>query len=780
MISRDNLRTPSSARDKRRLSDSAEAISILQSLPSHGVHLTPNARERHQPTSKFSFSSIESRVEDVHLEIHRPGNRTTGRARGIKELLKQTPSRLSLSRRTSASQTHQSQDDNDAMSRFGSRKAKREQGTYGMPQNAQTQILKHTTKSTESISRDSTLGNTRDAVLTAAGEMVQDHQRKTPLVGFLKRTFRSIGSSFDRSSRASGSPRSGSTSQESSGETSVSKRDVNKPRPASIGRMRHVDLRPARREMSMQIGARPELRQARLVKLPISGERSRRLASARMYDKLTCCSRTAPLNPTTHPTRPPVPSRIPTSSVFPDIASQSDRSEARQRRTLSIETERSREQMLHPHHCLQPAPASLQSRRGRRSSGILAQGSHRAHITSDESQSDVDEQHPSSASSSGDEGQVRSTYPRFGRMEARQGCHFRIPSPTSARDIRFDPASSSPQKSERGLPLPSHGWNEDTSPKKLAMGPEHVFSLTSDSCIPGEASVLSSDDRVADIYSSTTRIDGITETRGATRDLAALLSTREDTQAVSLSDATDQLQSKLVFGDCTTSSQVHADDSLENSASGIPADLRRLIRCVSDQISAFEVTGLLARKTEALHEMQPDRSDASEACFSDTTSQSEDEDQHQIGFRHNIGQISNLADACSVSASASSRDYTSDDARVLPAPLHAQTAEDSQYSSPCCARLVRDPAQATVLSGVASNLNSMTSATTLASDVASNCSPCMLHALDIERPTVSFASTFLHAEADRPLTAGRENARSTRPWRLAVIPHPWTVSWAAV
>ncbi|SCV66886.1 BQ2448_5532 [Microbotryum intermedium] len=161
---------------------------------------------------------------------------------------------------------------------------------------------------------------------------------------------------------------------------------------------------------------------------------------------------------------------------------------------------------------------------------------------------------------------------------------FRSPSPARFRDLLpSETASSSPVKSERGLPLPAHRGLDvwvTSPPKKRAMGPEQVI-----------------------VMEHAPAAEGIRETRGATTDLAELLSSLDDTEDVSVRDAISLTPDKNCEGDPSASLRSHLPvivlapyagshgplKSLDPSVTDVPDDLQTLIQSVAEHISEIDV-----------------------------------------------------------------------------------------------------------------------------------------------------------------------------------------------
>ncbi|BGP50980.1 hypothetical protein JCM10450v2_006906 [Rhodotorula kratochvilovae] len=192
---------------------------------------------------------------------------------------------------------------------------------------------------------------------------------------------------------------------------------------------------------------------------------------------------------------------------------------------------------------------------------------------------------------------------------------FRSPSPARFRDLLPSlPAGSSPEKNERGLPVPQEASPKSASsrdsPRKRAMGPEQVI-LMEDAKQPQGP---------------------ITEVRGATTDLADLLSGLEDTEdlhttGVGASTSTrSHIQQDVSDLSASLRGQLpHVDsiESLRSSISDVPFDLKRLISAVDDHISEVDVPHVLVEQVGmAAHGFADEESDSS----SSSGSSDDDED----------------------------------------------------------------------------------------------------------------------------------------------------------
>ncbi|BGP27026.1 hypothetical protein JCM10295v2_005988 [Rhodotorula toruloides] len=157
-----------------------------------------------------------------------------------------------------------------------------------------------------------------------------------------------------------------------------------------------------------------------------------------------------------------------------------------------------------------------------------------------------------------------------------------------ASDSSLSPAehsgsSGSPEKNERGLPQPldasprisqTHG-----SPRKLALGPENVICMGIDD-LTGNGNPIS-------------------EVRGATTDLAELLSGLEDTyeldtSKVGTASVASRRHVQRDVSDLSASFHgqlPHLDsvESLRSSVSDVPLDLKELINTVDDHISEVDI-----------------------------------------------------------------------------------------------------------------------------------------------------------------------------------------------
>ncbi|GAA5866225.1 hypothetical protein JCM8547_007209 [Rhodosporidiobolus lusitaniae] len=226
---------------------------------------------------------------------------------------------------------------------------------------------------------------------------------------------------------------------------------------------------------------------------------------------------------------------------------------------------------------------------------------------------------------------------------------FRSPSPARFRDLLPSAtAQSSPERNERGLPMPlekgsprSPTGKMGDSPKKRAMGPEQV--------------IVMEDVRIPE--------GPITEVRGATTDLADLLSSLEETEelntsAVSSSSAfSSRPHVQDDVSDLSASLRCHLPhlnsiETLRSTVSDVPADLKELIDVVDDHLSevdilpsfAIEGTSMGARGfadeayADGLQEVQGNL--LSESDSSSESSSDEDEEQP-----HNAGRFLTVSGA---------------------------------------------------------------------------------------------------------------------------------------
>lgn len=233
---------------------------------------------------------------------------------------------------------------------------------------------------------------------------------------------------------------------------------------------------------------------------------------------------------------------------------------------------------------------------------------------------------------------------------------FRAPSPARFRDfVESESASSSPEKNARGLPQPGDGSPRSdfgASPKKRAMGPEQIIGMVEDSA-DGEY-----ERELCQGSALTARLatEGIVEARGATTDLAALLSDLEETQDLTASGITSRRSSPQKhrdnYGDLSASLRQHLPiiakvdsvESLRSTVSDVPDDLRLLIRSVSDHISEMDEHSFYGRVEEE-HDQSPfafgdgglgspfgddsdETSEEEQACFDDN------EDHAPFGSHH--------------------------------------------------------------------------------------------------------------------------------------------------
>ncbi|KAL8283921.1 hypothetical protein RQP46_005353 [Phenoliferia psychrophenolica] len=155
---------------------------------------------------------------------------------------------------------------------------------------------------------------------------------------------------------------------------------------------------------------------------------------------------------------------------------------------------------------------------------------------------------------------------------------FRSPSPARFRDLLPSPcASSSPDKTPAGLPAPSVSPKSvvaRVSPKKLAMGPEQIIEM--------EASHLGPDTGV------------FQQVCGATSDLADLLSALDDHSTSydpALITSGQQDLSRSLRQYLPVVPRVESVESLRSTVSDVPDDLRLLIQSVEDQIDEVEFLG---------------------------------------------------------------------------------------------------------------------------------------------------------------------------------------------
>ncbi|KAK4057346.1 hypothetical protein OIO90_001412 [Microbotryomycetes sp. JL221] len=161
---------------------------------------------------------------------------------------------------------------------------------------------------------------------------------------------------------------------------------------------------------------------------------------------------------------------------------------------------------------------------------------------------------------------------------------FEPASPGRFRDfIPSAPASSSPEKTSQGLPLPQspqqrnslydRSCNDEPSPKKRALGPEQVIGM------------LHWHETRAE--NQTIRDDSIVEPKRATTDLAALLSGLEETEDVSRRIDSLSNQTRQQSQEMATLVPAASFDSIRSTASDVPSDLTQLIVAVSDHISEY-------------------------------------------------------------------------------------------------------------------------------------------------------------------------------------------------
>ncbi|GAA5920811.1 hypothetical protein JCM3775_003962 [Rhodotorula graminis] len=205
---------------------------------------------------------------------------------------------------------------------------------------------------------------------------------------------------------------------------------------------------------------------------------------------------------------------------------------------------------------------------------------------------------------------------------------FRSPSPARFRDLLPSaPAGSSPEKNERGLPMPQEASptsaRRQASPKKRAMGPEQVILMEDAKQQQGP----------------------FTEVCGATTDLADLLSGLEDTEDFNTSrqvGAPSATRSHIQYDVSDLSASLrgqlpHVDsiESLRSSISDVPVDLKQLINAVDDHISevdvpyvvveGFSMTGRVFADEDSDSSCSSSSSSSSDGSSDDDRTQNEDE-----------------------------------------------------------------------------------------------------------------------------------------------------------
>ncbi|GAA5900397.1 hypothetical protein JCM8208_005350 [Rhodotorula glutinis] len=197
---------------------------------------------------------------------------------------------------------------------------------------------------------------------------------------------------------------------------------------------------------------------------------------------------------------------------------------------------------------------------------------------------------------------------------------FRSPSPARFRDLLPScPAGSSPEKNERGLPMPQEASpksaRREVSPKKRAMGPEQVILMEDAKQQQGP----------------------FTEVCGATTDLADLLSGLEDTEdfhtsrRIGTSSATrSHIQHDVSDLSASLRGQLpHVDsiESLRSSISDVPVDLKQLINAVDDHISEVDVPYVVVDGAGMAERGFADEDSDSSSSSSSSSSGSSDDDR---------------------------------------------------------------------------------------------------------------------------------------------------------
>ncbi|GAA5886544.1 hypothetical protein JCM6882_001682 [Rhodosporidiobolus microsporus] len=192
----------------------------------------------------------------------------------------------------------------------------------------------------------------------------------------------------------------------------------------------------------------------------------------------------------------------------------------------------------------------------------------------------------------------------------RPASPFRSPSPARFRDLLPSAtAQSSPERNERGLPMPfeaspvsERGERRGESPKKRAMGPEQVIVMEDQKQPTGPISeVRYATTDLADILSNlddTQDIDtsGLnTSRRSGTNHSHASTSTASTSFATAAAPARPHLQQDV--SDLSASLRCHLPhldsiESLRSTVSDVPPDLKELIDTVDDHISLHSFEGL--------------------------------------------------------------------------------------------------------------------------------------------------------------------------------------------
>ncbi|GAA5883158.1 hypothetical protein JCM16303_006118 [Sporobolomyces ruberrimus] len=182
---------------------------------------------------------------------------------------------------------------------------------------------------------------------------------------------------------------------------------------------------------------------------------------------------------------------------------------------------------------------------------------------------------------------------------------FRSPSPARFRDLIPSGTASSPEKNAKGLPVPLDDLNpksvhsaESPTRRRAALGPEQIICMT-DARERSGKSILSHSLPVPLSLNFSTMTGPISQVRGATTDLADLLSGLEDTQDYDRSRSftiTTPLRSirepevpPLPVAFRQPLPHFESIESLRSTVSDVPDDLKDLINTVDDHISEVDI-----------------------------------------------------------------------------------------------------------------------------------------------------------------------------------------------
>ncbi|GAA5912028.1 uncharacterized protein JCM6883_007084 [Sporobolomyces salmoneus] len=210
---------------------------------------------------------------------------------------------------------------------------------------------------------------------------------------------------------------------------------------------------------------------------------------------------------------------------------------------------------------------------------------------------------------------------------------FRSPSPARFRDLLPSGTASSPEKNEKGLPVPSTEGSprsirskESPTRRRAALGPENIICMTD----------------------TRERTGPISEVRGATTDLADLLSGLEETQDYDRSrsfnlptphgsvPALPEVPSlPPLHRQQHALSHVESIESLRSTVSDVPEDLKDLINAVEDHISEVEIPSFVI-DGYGMH----DRGFADENYESSSSSDSESDTSQEEHFAPAFGMDS--------------------------------------------------------------------------------------------------------------------------------------------